>query len=246
MQTRKILLYKNGDTHADVRRDVGSYHRWFSRLVGERAELVIHRGFELPRPDFGGFDGLILTGSASSLVEPEPWMHDAAGFVRDAAVAGLPVLGVCFGHQLVGRAWGCSVRVNPRGWEAGTHEVELTDEGSRDALFAGLPQRVRVNQSHRDEVDVLGPGVVRLAGGEHTLNQALAVGDHVRGVQFHPEMDGVVIRRLIRHRRNILDDDAVRTGRACHGHDALLERAADTPDAARVVLNFFERFVCRA
>ncbi len=244
---RRILLFKNGHTHPDVKRDVGSYHRWFTRILGDRAELVVHYGMEQPRPSAAGFDALILTGSPASLVEPEPWMDEACAFVRDCADAGMPVLGVCFGHQMIGRAWGGSVRKNPNGWEAGTYEVHLTDEGRRDPLFAGLGPTLHANQSHRDEVATLGPGVRHLAGSALTAHQAIAVSAHVRGVQFHPEMDGVVIRRLIEHRRLILADDAHRNGRGHVAHpEALLARASDTPDAERVVRNFFDHFVCRA
>jgi GMP synthase (glutamine-hydrolysing) len=243
----RILLYRNGHTHPDVVRDVGDYREWFSRVVGDRAHLHPHLACEDPRPSTAGLDGVVLTGSPLSLVDPTPWMDDAADFVRRAHDEGVPVLGVCFGHQLIGHAFGGSVQENPRGWESGTHEVDLTDEGRRDPLFRGLPARLRVNQSHRDEVGRLGAGCVRLAGGAHTDNQAIAVGAHVRGVQFHPEMNRFVVSRVIEHRRHILTDDAHRTGRGAHGHaDALLARASDTPEAERVVVNFLEHFASRS
>jgi GMP synthase (glutamine-hydrolysing) len=243
----RILLFKNGRTAEEVRRDVGSYHRWFSRILAGCAELVVHYGMEEPRVDHRGWDGVILTGSAASLADPEPWMDEACAFLRDAAGAGVPVLGVCFGHQMIGRAFGGRVERNPNGWEAGTWEVELTDEGRRDPLFRGVGPRLRVNQSHRDQVTALGPGTVRLAHNEHSPCQAIAVGEHVRGVQFHPEMDAVVIRRLIEHRRLILNEDAERTGRAAAASaHRLLEHAADTPDAERVVRNFVAEFVARS
>jgi GMP synthase (glutamine-hydrolysing) len=189
---------------------------------------------------------MVITGSPRSLVEPEPWMDDAAAFVRKADDAGVPVLGVCFGHQLVGYAYGGRVRQNPNGWEVGTVEVELTDDGARDPLFAGLGPRLRVNQSHRDEVGLLGPTTRVLAAGAHTPHQAIAVGDHVRGVQFHPEMNAPVIQRIIAHRRMILSDDAVRRCRAGYCVDTLIAGSTDTPDAERVLVNFVEQFVKKA
>jgi GMP synthase (glutamine-hydrolysing) len=134
------------------------------------------------------------------------------------------------------------VQKSPNGWEVGTTEVELTEAGARDPLFAGLPLRLRVNQSHEDEVGELGPSTRRLAAGAHTPTQAIAAGDHVRGVQFHPEMDARVVRGIIEHRRHILDEDAARRGRA-EGADILLQRSMDTPDGERVMHNFVTRFV---
>jgi GMP synthase (glutamine-hydrolysing) len=238
---RRLLLYKTGETDRDLQRDIGDYERWFGRVLDD-CRLEIHRGFEAPHRSLDGYDGLVITGSPRSLVEREPWMDDAAAFVHRADDAGVPVLGVCFGHQLIGYAYGGSVQKNPNGWEVGTVDVQLTDDGARDPLFAGLPRTLRVNQSHRDEVGALGPSLKRLAHGSHTGNQALAAGTHVRGVQFHPEMDGVVVRRLIAHRRALLVEDAERRGRAwCP--DATIAGVADTPDAERVLRNFVRQFV---
>ncbi|HEY7954034.1 MAG TPA: gamma-glutamyl-gamma-aminobutyrate hydrolase family protein [Polyangia bacterium] len=238
----RLLLYKTGETDPNLVDDIGDYERWFARVVGAAATLEIHRAFEAPRHRLSGYDGLVITGSPRSLVEPEPWMDDAADFVRQAAGAGVAVLGVCFGHQLVGHAFGGRVRVNPNGWEVGTIEVALTDEGLRDPLFLGLPGRLRVNQSHRDEVDALGPEMRRLAGSAHTPNQAIAVGAHVRGVQFHPEMNGLVIRRIINHRRELLEADAARRG-APEAIAAQLAGSGDTPEAESVLRNFVAHFV---
>jgi GMP synthase (glutamine-hydrolysing) len=235
-------LYKTGETDPQLVSDIGDYEGWFSRVLGSGCRLEIHRAFETPRHLLRGYDGLVITGSPRSLVEPEPWMDEAAAFVRAAAQAGVPVLGVCFGHQLIGHAFGGRVRKNPNGWEVGSVEVELTDEGAGDPLFRGLPRRLRVNQSHRDEVELLGPDVRQLARGETTAHQAIAAGAHVRGVQFHPEMNAPVIRRLIEHRRAILRDDAAGRGRALCV-DSLLRAADDTPDAERVLQNFLAHFV---
>jgi GMP synthase (glutamine-hydrolysing) len=238
---RKLLLYKTGETDPRLVCDIGDYERWFGRVLGESVTLELHRAFDAPHHRLSGYDGLVITGSPRSLVAPEPWMDDAAAFVRKAADAGVPVLGVCFGHQLLGYAYGGRVRMNPNGWEVGTIEVELTAEGGRDPLFAGLPSRLRVNQSHRDEVWELGEAT-RLATGAHTSTQALGVGAHVRGVQFHPEMNATVIRRLITHRRVILDADHAERKRPVTV-DGLLAGASDTPDAERVLGNFVEHFV---
>jgi GMP synthase (glutamine-hydrolysing) len=239
---RTILLYKTGQTAAELVKDIGDYERWFQRVMGDDVELEIHCAFAEPRHHrLSSYDGMVVTGSPRSLVRPEPWMDEAACTVRQAACAGVPTLGVCFGHQLIGYAFGGRVRENPNGWEVGTVEVELTEEGRRDPLFDGMPALLRVNESHQDEVSELGEAR-RLAGGAHTANQALAVGDQVRGVQFHPEMDGVVIRRLIEHRRKILTDDATKRGHS-HTVDDLLGRSSDAPESEQVLRNFVRHFV---
>jgi GMP synthase (glutamine-hydrolysing) len=242
----RILLYKTGETDPTLVPQIGDYEKWFSRVLGEGYALEVHCAFGQPQHRLAGYDGMVITGSPRSLVEPEPWMDDAAAFVRAADAAGVPVLGVCFGHQLIGYAYGGRVRTNPNGWEVGTVDVDVTDDGARDPLFAGLPRRLRVNQSHRDEVEVLGSTTRVLAAGAHTPHQAIGVGDHVRGVQFHPEMNAPVIQRILAHRRMILSDDAERRCRAGFCVDRLIAGATDTPDAERVLVNFVEQFVRRA
>jgi GMP synthase (glutamine-hydrolysing) len=241
----RILLYQCGETDPNLQPHIGDYQMWFARVLGSDYVFEVHFAFDKPHHRLSGYDAMVLTGSPRSLVEPEPWMDDAAAFVRKADDAGVPVLGVCFGHQLIGYAYGGRVRTNPNGWEVGTVEVTLTVDGVSDPLFAGLPETLRVNQSHRDEVGELGPTTRVLAAGAHTPNQAIGVGDHVRGVQFHPEMNAPVIQRLIAHRRIILSDDALR--RARHGYcvDTLIARSTDTPDAERVLRNFVEHWVKR-
>jgi GMP synthase (glutamine-hydrolysing) len=237
----RILLYKTGATDPLLTPDIGDYEHWFERILGERARLEVHFAIESPRRPLSGYHAMVITGSPRSLVDPEPWMDEAADYVRTAASAGVPVLGVCFGHQLIGYAYGGRVRTNPNGWEVGTTEVELTEEGRDDPLFTGIPQRMRVNQSHRDEVWELGPELRRLAGSSHTSTQALGIGAHVRGVQFHPEMNAKVVRRLVEHRRHILEADfAERPGRCFR---TVMSTVSDTPDAEKVLTNFAEHFV---
>jgi len=240
---RRLLLFKTGQTDNLLRADIGDYEQWFSRVLGERVHLHVHDAITQPRTDVTHLDGMIVSGSPRSLVDPEPWMHDAAETVRRAADVGVPVLGVCFGHQLIAHAFGGRVRTNPNGWEVGTQEVELTDEGERDPLFAGLPRRVRVNQSHRDEVWELGASFRRLAGSDHTETQAIAVGDHVRGVQFHPEMTAKVVRRIIEHRRPILEEDYVCRGRCRTLLGRVFDGVSDTPHGEQTLRHFLERFV---
>jgi GMP synthase (glutamine-hydrolysing) len=242
----RILLYKTGETDPALLPQIGDYERWFARVLGPSYTLEIHRAFDKPKHTIGGYDGMVITGSPRSLVNPEPWMDDAAEFIRSADDAGVPVLGVCFGHQLIGYAYGGCVRQNPNGWEVGTVDVALTDEGARDPLFAGVPTALRVNQSHQDEVVTLGPTTKLLAASAHTATQAIAVGEHVRGVQFHPEMDALVIQRIVEHRRRILLDDARRRCRDGFCVDRVIAGAGNCPDGERVLVNFVEQFVLKA
>lgn len=170
-------------------------------------------------------------------------MERAAEAMREAAERGLPVLGVCFGHQLLAHAYGARVVRNPRGRETGTVEVTLSAAGRADPLFHGLPERFAVQATHEDIVEAPPRGSTVLAGNANTAVQALAFGPQVRGVQFHPEAFPAAMRALILARAERLEAEA-----AARGHPPgaqvprLLAGLLPTPAGRRVLLNFLQRF----
>jgi GMP synthase (glutamine-hydrolysing) len=230
-----VLLLQLGEASEPIRVVHGGYAGWYERAWEGSITVFDGRG-GAPAPDPRGLAGIIISGSPQSLVEPEPWMDVAGELIERAHEAGTPVLGVCFGHQLIGRVFGGRVVENPRGWEIGTHEVELTDAGAADPLFTGLPRRLKVNLTHRDmvELETLPAGIRVLAGNTRTPIQAVAVGEHIRGIQFHPEVSGAVCRGYLESRRHLLGaDDA----------EALLAAASDCPDGLVMMRNFRRLFV---
>jgi GMP synthase (glutamine-hydrolysing) len=231
---RPVLLLQLGEAIDSVRAVHGHYHSWYERVWD--GPMALYDGRDGGKgPDPRDFAGVVITGSARSLVRPESWMLDAADLVSRAAQAGKPVLGVCFGHQLLGHVFGGTVVENPSGWEIGSHDVELTNEGRADPLFHGLPEVVRVNLTHQDMI-AQAPGRL-LAKNPHTAIQAMAFAEHVRGIQFHPELSGAVTRGYVHARRELLvGQDA----------DALHARTTDCPDGVAVLQNFRRHFVERA
>lgn len=231
----RVCLLVVGEPPPAIAGAFGRYPAWFAATPGG-AELEEVDGVAGPALDPRDWSGIVISGSPASLTEPEPWMERAAELIRACAEIGTPVLGVCFGHQLAAAAFGGRVARCHRGWELGTRAIELTDAGDADPLFDGLPRRFEVNLSHTDEVVVSGgpPELVELARNEHAL-QALAIGEHIRGVQFHPEFDAAITRAQVEQRAGDLEDaDAARAG------------ARDTPLASRVIANFVTHFAARA
>lgn len=134
-------------------------------------------------PDSHDFDGAVITGSASSAIADEPWIADLRAWVTRALGRGLPVLGVCFGHQLLADLRGGAVERVGR-WEVGYHQVHRTRESP---LLDGADEWFPAFTAHSDRVAELPPDADCLAENNFGV-QAFRDG-HAFGVQFHPDFD---------------------------------------------------------
>jgi GMP synthase (glutamine-hydrolysing) len=243
----RLLILRTGSTAPEVRQLHGDYDRWFTDALAEE-----DAGFELRdlvrgqpcEPD--GHDGIIVTGSTSSAFRPEPWMEPLLAFLRRAEHTGVPLLGVCFGSQILAQARGGEVVLNPAGWEIGGVSIGLTPAGMDDPLFEGIPSRFRSLATHEDRIETLPPGAVLLAGNDGTPVQAFRIGQAVWGVQFHPELSRAALDQLIRLRAAALEQDARARGLTVEGHVERLRDSVRHPDVlqGRLVLHNFAG-ICR-
>ncbi|MGB8931379.1 MAG: gamma-glutamyl-gamma-aminobutyrate hydrolase family protein, partial [Anaeromyxobacteraceae bacterium] len=130
--TKRILIVRTGRPSEAVAQRFGGFDAWFGRIVSPRVDVEVADALA-PLPPFSDFDGLLLTGSLASVRERAPWMQALAHWSL-AAARDRPVLGVCFGHQLLGWALGGRVELNPAGPECGARTVTLTAAGRADPL----------------------------------------------------------------------------------------------------------------
>ena len=149
-----------------------------------------------PSPDTD-WAGIVVTGSAASANDADAWVARSEDFLKRATDAGVPLYGVCFGHQHLARTFGGRVEQSSSGWELGTVGVTLTEEGQHDPLFAGVPDTFPAQQSHGEIVAELPAGARTLAHNPQTACQAFALGDAIWGAQFHPEFTPEVVHTLI-------------------------------------------------
>lgn len=203
VSTARLLIVQTGSTHLH-----GDYPRWFERALGFEMPVVrAHAGEKLvPALDKVRPQGIIVTGSPLSVTERAAWMLELGENLLAIGARGTPVLGVCFGHQLLARAAGGEVVQNPRGREIGTVRMQLTEAGRKDPLFAPWANgpEIEVQATHVDAVDPLPPGATVLASNENTTAQAFRLSETLAGVQFHPELWAEAMRDLILSRRDKL------------------------------------------
>jgi GMP synthase (glutamine-hydrolysing) len=146
------------------------------------ADLVEFDVTERELPDGFAFDGCIVTGSRASVYWDEPWIGELKEWVGDAVEAGLPFLGVCYGHQLLADVLGGRVEAMDD-YEIGYRTVEHDDS----RLFDGVDGEFTVFTTHSDRVAELPPGAELIAENDYGIH-GFRKGD-VFTVQFHPEYD---------------------------------------------------------
>lgn len=243
---KNVLILKSGTANPGVRTRLGDYDQWFVQTLGPsgvRFQIVqAYAGERLPH-DVTAYDGLIMTGSPLSVTELAPWMEEAGEYMLNAAAKRVPVLGVCFGHQLLAHMYGTPVRKNPRGREIGSIECTLTAAGREDPLFEGISASFAVQATHEDVVDGVPSEAELLAHNDNTRNQAFRVGDYVRAVQFHPEIDSATMKALIEARTSKLEAEAERLGRDPKERlRGLYAGLRPTPHGPRILENFVRYF----
>jgi GMP synthase (glutamine-hydrolysing) len=227
---KPFLILETG-TPVDSLRRHGGFPDWIRVAAGlhlrDTAVCRISSGEALP--DRNRYAGVLVTGSAAMVTERHPWSETAAEWLRDAAHAGAPVFGICYGHQLLAHALGGTVGDNPAGREMGTVTVSLTDAANADTLFAPLPASFTAQATHLQTVLKVPDGARVLAASDKDACQAFAWGERTWGVQFHPEfstehMRGYVLARKVALMREGADPKAMREGVAATPHARRLLR----------------------
>ncbi len=236
-----ILIVKTGTTLASLTGERGDFEDWIRAGMGldrNRTTVVsVFEGAELPDP--AGFAGVVITGSGAMVSQRQAWSERTAEWLRDAVERTTPVLGICYGHQLLAHALGGRVGPNPRGREIGTVRMRLTAEAGDDALLAGFGGALHVHMTHSEAVLELPAPAVRLGSSEADPNSAFSFGIAAWGVQFHPEFDAHVMKRYIEERRELLDAEGI---------DAKdrLDGVEESPDGTTLLRRFFELLSRRA
>lgn len=180
--------------------EFGTYPDMFMALLGPGhayRTYAVDEG-ELPgRPEEQ--EAYVITGSSAGVYEPLPWIGAAEEFLR-AAKGRAALVGVCFGHQLMARAFGGEVIKSPKGWGVGEHVYEVM---SAEPWMGGeAPLRVRLPASHQDQVISLPQGAEVFAASEFTPFAGLVWRDQPAiSMQPHPEFDPRYAKSLIEHRR---------------------------------------------
>lgn len=234
----RIGLLQCDDVAPELRGAHGNYPEMFEALFREvdpTLEFQVWRCLdgELPE-DIDAVDAWMTTGSKFGVNDGLPWVEALCGFVRELWQAGKPLVGICFGHQLMAKALGGEVVKSERGWGVGVsfNRIEARAEWM-EPWQPGLDLLV----SHQDQIESLPTGARALGGSDFCPNYLMQVGEHFLGVQGHPEFTKAYSRDLMALRRDLVGSERVREG------EMSLSAPVGNTLMARWILNFMQRAV---
>lgn len=182
-----IGILQTGHVSDTIQSRVGDYPALFRKLLADQGfEFRTYSVVDMEFPQsVTECEGWLLTGSRHGAYEDHPFIPPLEQFIRDAYAAAVPMVGICFGHQIIAQALGGRVEKFAGGWSVGRQTYE----------FEG--RKIRLNAWHQDQVVELPPDAEVIGCSDFCANAALLYKDRALTIQPHPEFDHDFISELI-------------------------------------------------
>ena len=222
----KIGILQTGYAPDALRPMYGDYPDLFAKLLdGQGFTFKTYRVVDMEFPNsIEGCDGWLITGSRHGAYEDHAFIPPLEAFIRDCYTASVPMVGVCFGHQIIAQAMGGRVEKFAGGWSVGRTEYD----------FGG--DILALNAWHQDQVVEKPDSATVCATSDFCANAALVYGTSMFTVQAHPEFSPAFVADMVEKRgRNLVPDPLL---------DRAAAATADPIDNARLasqIAAFFKK-----
>ncbi len=220
-----IGILQTGHLPEEMAKVTGDYDTLFRKLLGGHGlDLTVWNVVDMEFPDsVHDAEGWLITGSKHGVYDDLPFIPPLEDFIRKAYAEKVPLVGVCFGHQIIAQALGGKVEKFSGGWAVGPQVVD----------WDGTP--LTLNAWHQDQVIEPPEGARVLASNDFCRYGALLYGDRAFTVQTHPEFTSAEVDFLLRTRAPGVVPEPLREQAAAN-----LDRALDNARLADRIADFFK------
>ncbi len=232
--SKVVVIAITGSPPEKALKIYGDFSQWISTQPDNKSAnnfCVIDTTQTSTFPEFKYIAGVIITGSPAMVTAREPWSLHVETWITRLSDQQIPILGICYGHQLLAQALGGKVDFHPLGREIGTVPIELTEHSRSDPLFSQSPSQFYANVTHAQSVVELPPNSVLLGKNDYEPIQAFRYQENVWGVQFHPEFTSDIMRFYLFERFDSLEEQGLDI-------KVLFDNIQTTPDSRAVLDNF--------
>lgn len=229
---KKLYIIKCGSTFDSIKNDFKDFEHWIiDKFENKDKNIVIINAQENERlPILTKNDAVILTGSHSMVTYEESWSLEVEKWLPKLIKDEVPLLAICYGHQLLAKSLGGVSGYHENGIEIGSVDINLEENAKDDKIFSKLQNSFKAHTIHSQTVIKLPKNATRLAFNNHDKNHAFRVGNCAWGVQFHPEFDKNIMNLYIKEVAKKKDLDVEK-----------LTSFSENTNVATAILKEFER-----
>lgn len=230
----KLTIIQTGETPLTLRDQFGAYPSMFERMFDRTGQGFTYETLNVaqgePFPDPQALEGIVITGSSAGVYDDLAWLEPLRQFIRQSYTQRTPMLGICFGHQIMADALGGDVRKSEKGWGLGRHSYSVT---KAPGFMSQAPATLAVACSHQDQVIERPSEAEVILKSDFTPNAGLAYHNGAAlSFQPHPEFDDPYAVALAELRRGQIDDALV---------DKAV-RSVETPSDSAAVAGYIAQF----
>lgn len=199
-----IYIVKTGTTFNTTKDKYDDFDKWIVDILKTKKVKTIDIQNNENLPNLYNAKGFIITGSHSMVSEELNWSLKLEKYIQKIALKNIPLLGICYGHQLIAKSLGGLSNFNKKGKEIGSVKIIQTKEAKKDPVFKNIPLLFHAHETHYQSAIKLPPNSTILAKNYHEKHQAVRFKKYIWGVQFHPEFDNDIMKEYIINQKESL------------------------------------------